>query len=448
MYCVTDERGDLSNPSRRIGNERCLITPRSPSSSSSSSSFSTPSSFLFRPVRLWANFHFHYTMLDPLPAPPIFLSSLARPFASFLKLPTLPNHCHEVLFAVVLYQFVHSVVSPAVSTRLFPNHYPKLNRRTRINWDVHIVSLVQSLIINTLSLWVIFFDKERKNMNSIERIYGYTGAIGLTQAFGVGYFLWDLLVSTINFKIFGLGLWAHALAACWVFSFGFRPFLNYYGPTFLLYELSSPFLNIHWFCDKLDLTGSPLQWYNGMALISSFFGARLIWGNWQSIRCFQDIWNAVHLPVGSPASAAAKNIAAEIFVPRNGELCLGKASCVAAQAEVMKYTNPGTGPIPKWLALTYLSSNLVLNSLNIHWFGKMIVTVKKRFEDKPTSVKTDAEITPGLRADGELVTRKRADSVVLDVANGLEEDDFIGHPTATGNAVERTKDAHEVRRRG
>lgn len=417
-------------------------------------------------------------MRDPLPPPPSSLSSLSKPLASALSLPTLPNHIHEVVSAVALYQFVQSVLSPTLSTYFFPRHYPKLNSRTRINWDVHVVSLVQSLIINALSLWVILFDAERRSMNAIERIYGYTGAIGLAQAFGVGYFLWDLIVSTIHFRIFGPGLWAHALAACWVFSFGFRPFLNYYGPTFLLYELSSPFLNVHWFCDKLDLTGSTLQWYNGMALIGSFFGARLIWGNWQSVLCFRDIWNAVKLPVGGPAAGTASvATAAEIFSQRDGSLCLGKTSCIAAQAEVMKYTSAATGPIPKWLALTYLSSNLVLNSLNILWFGKMIATVKNRFAETPPSKEEKAQSTDGgdaALADGEAKNpggdsqaqmdgaaaakprNKRADSVVLDVANGLEEDDFIGHPTTTtamgmGTAVEDVaadEKGAELRKRG
>lgn len=40
---------------------------------------------------------------------------------------------------------------------------------------------------------------------------------------------------------------------------------------------------------------------------------------------------------------------------------------------------------PLWLALTYLGSNIVLNTLNFYWFGKMIEAVRKRFvpqEDK------------------------------------------------------------------
>lgn len=58
-------------------------------------------------------------------------------------------------------------------------------------------------------------------MTSGERVYGYTGAGGLVQAMAAGYFLWDLMISTVHFKIFGPGLWFHAISALWVFSFGF-----------------------------------------------------------------------------------------------------------------------------------------------------------------------------------------------------------------------------------
>ena len=41
----------------------------------------------------------------------------------------------------------------------------------------------------------------------------------------------------------------------------------------------------------------------------------------------------------------------------------------------------GDYPMPAWLAVVYLSSNLVLNTLNFFWFGKMIETIKKRFAE-------------------------------------------------------------------
>jgi hypothetical protein len=162
-------------------------------------------------------------MLDPIPPPPGWLQALVTPAAEALQLPSLPFHIHEVVFAYLLYQTIESVVSPWLSNALFPNIYRKLNRRTRINWDVHVVSLVQSCLINALALWVMFNDEERRDMKSsaVERVYGYTSSSGLIQAFATGYFVWDLIVSTRHFSIFGIGIWFHAVSALSVFALGF-----------------------------------------------------------------------------------------------------------------------------------------------------------------------------------------------------------------------------------
>ena len=47
--------------------------------------------------------------------------------------------------------------------------------------------------------------------------------------------------------------------------------------------------------------------------------------------------------------------------------------------EVMRYAGHQT--IPTWLACVYLGSNVVLNTLNFYWFGKMIETIRKRFTE-------------------------------------------------------------------
>ena len=50
----------------------------------------------------------------------------------------------------------------------------------------------------------------------------------------------------------------------------------------------------------------------------------------------------------------------------------------------MKFTGFNTQAIPFWLALVYLACNVVLNTLNFYWFGKMIETVRSRFNSKPS----------------------------------------------------------------
>ena len=288
--------------------------------------------------------------------------------------------------------------------------------------------MVQSCIINTLALWVMFADEERKDMNATERVYGYTGACGMIQGLAAGYFLWDVVVSTRHFKIFGWGVWAHAVSAFFVYSFGFRPYCNYYGPIFILYELSTPFLNIHWFCDKLGMTGGKLQWVNGILLLTTFFGSRLVWGIVYSLRVFQDTWAAMHLNTSTPGYLDMANVmhnlttsTAPIFAIRDGQMCLGEASCVAAQAEVMKFAGPGTEAVPWWLAIIYLSCNVLLNSLNVYWFGRMVETVRKRFDGTPHDE---------YKHEREGARRRSSISVVQDIvhdaADSLEKDTVSG----------------------
>lgn len=165
-------------------------------------------------------------MRDPFPiAPPQALVSAVKPLADALSLTTLPLHAHEVLFAFSLYVFVFVVISPIVSRRLCGEYYTRLNRRTKISWDVHVVSFVQSIVICTISLYIILCDEERKTWRAgdkwEERIWGYSGMTGLGQSFALGYFMWDLLMCSWHVRIFGWGMLAHAVSAVSVFVLGY-----------------------------------------------------------------------------------------------------------------------------------------------------------------------------------------------------------------------------------
>ncbi|RCI14874.1 hypothetical protein L249_7047 [Ophiocordyceps polyrhachis-furcata BCC 54312] len=292
-------------------------------------------------------------MRDPFFIAPIpWLSELARPLCELLNLPSLPLHIHEVLAAAFFYSLIFYPVSPVLSSLLAPRHYAELPRKKRLSWDAHVVSMIQSTLINVLAAWVIFADDERRLMSWEERVWGYTGAAGMIQALAAGYFVWDLAVTCRNIDVFGLGTLAHALAALLVYFLGFqRPFVNYYGCVFILWELSTPFLNIHWFMDKTNMTGSRAQLYNGYILLFTFFSCRLVYGTCQSVLAFRDIWAAVNIT----------------------------PNAISRESAVMVFAND-TSVIPHWLAVIYLASNLTLNSLNFYWFIMMIKAVRKRFQ--------------------------------------------------------------------
>ncbi|KAG9253540.1 TLC domain-containing protein [Emericellopsis atlantica] len=291
-------------------------------------------------------------MKDPFVLPPVpWLSNLVQPWCDSLNLTTLPLHVHEIIASALLYTVVFWPISPIVSKILAPEHYGKLSRKKRLNWDAHVVSMVQSCLINALAIWVIWADDERRAMSWEERVWGYTGASAMVQAMAAGYFVWDLFVTSLNLDVFGLGTLAHAVAALLVYSLGFRPLVNYYSCVFILWELSTPFLNVHWFMDKVGMTGSRAQLYNGVLLLATFGICRLVFGTWQSYLVMKDLLLAVN---ASPTFEKE-----------------GLAT--------MMYVDSHT-TAPWWAAGAYLLSNLTLNGLNFYWYFAMIRAVRKRFE--------------------------------------------------------------------
>lgn len=332
------------------------------------------------------------------------LTLQTNPLASTLSLATLPSHAHEILYSFTLYTLLSSYISPFLSRRLFPRTYPALSGRQKVNWDIHVTSFVQSIVVCALAGYVILGDQQRMEMDWRGRIWGYTGAMGSVEGAAMGYFLWDLLVSVRYFDISGGSALFHAISAllvtglgfvslpflspvllvilcvtwesestcyytsyegteCWlIFLFEQRPFANYYGLNFILYELSTPFLNIHWFLDKLNLTGSTLQLVNAAFLLTTFFSARCVWGTYQSYYIYQDLWKALTISdVERPLAVAAGMAQGQVY-------------------DVLMGGGVGDGSVPWWLAGLYAGSNSVLSLLQFYWFGKMVQAVRKRFD--------------------------------------------------------------------
>lgn len=131
-----------------------------------------------------------------------------------------------------------------------------------------------------------------------------------------------------------------------------RPFALYYGIAYLLFELSTPFVNIHWFLDKVDMTGTPAQWYNGITLMVTFFCCRLVYGSYLSFVFFNDLWTAFN----------AKHV-------------------ITTQLEFSTTEKPSSmdHSLPFWFGPIFLIIDTTLMSLNFYWFSKMIEAVRKRF---------------------------------------------------------------------
>nr|CAG8472994.1 2534_t:CDS:2 [Entrophospora candida] len=249
---------------------------------------------------------------------------LFEDFFNAISLPKLVNHWHVLLLSTLACS-ITLAISRILSSFFFPKIYNSLQGVKRVNWDIHFVSMVHCCLVVYLSV-PLLFDKELEK----DKVFGYNIYAGNVYAFSCGYFLWDALISLYYVKDFGIGFVLHGACCFGVYLFAFRPFLNYYGPVFLMFEVSTPFLNIHWFMDKLGKTGSLIQLINGICLLLSFFFFRIVFGIYMSYHALQSV-----LPVASK--------------------------------------------IPTSICLIYGVSNIILNLLNIFWFKKMIDALLKRF---------------------------------------------------------------------
>lgn len=63
----------------------------------------------------------------------------------------------------------------------------------------------------------------------------------------------------------------------------------YYACVFLMYEVSTPFVHLHWFADKLQFS-KTFKHINGILLFVTFLIARILSGTWHSVLLAQDIW--------------------------------------------------------------------------------------------------------------------------------------------------------------
>jgi hypothetical protein len=160
------------------------------------------------------------TMQDPI-SPPTLLVQLSQPLADKLGLKTMPYHVHEMLLGFLGYHFIFYGLSPAVSRLVASKAYAGFDKRTRLNWDIHWVSMIQALFINTAALYVIFTDPGRKDIDWTGRLWGYTPASGMVQGFAAGYFLWDLQVSLQYVNICGMSALIHAIGALAITCIGF-----------------------------------------------------------------------------------------------------------------------------------------------------------------------------------------------------------------------------------
>lgn len=240
------------------------------------------------------------------------------------------NNLHTLLFGIVLYSILFQL---AKLLWRFPRIYdPLKTTKNRIDLCIRVVSFIQAIIICVLGIPV--FNNEYL---SKDHVFATTPYSKFYTSMALSYFVWDTIVSAYYVNYFGIGFLIHGIVSTIVFYIAVEySFIQYYSAIFLLFEISTPFLDIRWVGLKYNVLSESVKLINNIILILIFFFIRICWGWYQVGR-----------------------LGFDLYIARNEEgfITFG--------------------------ALIILTCNSVLDVLNVYWFGKMMVvaieTLKKMF---------------------------------------------------------------------
>lgn len=234
-----------------------------------------------------------------------------RPFPSDPKT-IFQSHWHELVLSALFYYIVQSLSGPVCSFFL-GSRYTSLPRKTRIDFDVHVTSMVQCAVSAVLMFYHFNNPHWQNRLNDpVNSLLGSTPFGSMVISVTAGYFVWDLLVCLKYFDLFGIGFLLHAIAAMYAFCCGFVPYCQPWAAAFLSFELSTPFVNMNWFASRMPegTFSDKFVVINGLLLIVVFFVVRIVWGLYAVVQLAKDMaWSLDQVSIFTPATILAMNFA-------------------------------------------------------------------------------------------------------------------------------------------
>eukprot|EP00192_Tetraselmis_astigmatica_P021047 CAMPEP_0117655314 /NCGR_PEP_ID=MMETSP0804-20121206/4214_1 /TAXON_ID=1074897 /ORGANISM="Tetraselmis astigmatica, Strain CCMP880" /LENGTH=274 /DNA_ID=CAMNT_0005461659 /DNA_START=340 /DNA_END=1164 /DNA_ORIENTATION=+ len=206
-----------------------------------------------------------------------------------------------------------------------PASLGKHHRRSYVHGAAHrITSHIHNTLAVPLGIVVLMDPSLHSNP-----LYGTSQLGGMLALLSAGYFLHDLIIVTLFVSEAGIGFFLHGFFCSGLYMYGyFMHELHFFAAAFILWEMSTPFVQLRWFLVEMGLKETKLYVGNGIVMMVVFFIARLVIGSYFS-------W---------------------VF-------------WIAAMEELRSPNPEGFQPGFIYFAL---AANVILNSLNFFWFSKMV----------------------------------------------------------------------------
>jgi hypothetical protein len=226
-------------------------------------------------------------------------AKVSRLLSNQRHLKALPAHGYDILVAFLLFTvaswFSYYFVAP-VLVHYSRKRMVKDDELARIKWGHMLVSFLHAIIV---SFWSLYLWYDNTLADSVEkRVLGYSKPFGYMFSFSVGYFIWDFMCCIWFRRYYGKGFLIHALLGLAGLTCCYRPFMMYPTSRFLLFEVSTIFIDMHWFLEKLGYGGTIWIMINDGIALLAYLGVRLIFGSYLTFKFVRDLramWYSVPL---------------------------------------------------------------------------------------------------------------------------------------------------------
>ncbi len=171
---------------------------------------------------------------------------------------------------------------------------------------LYVIPVSQFHAVFSCSLALYCIHGAPKGKLESDRVYGHDAMSDMLCAFSAAYFFYDLFVVLSHLPL-DYKFLLHAIvcgAAYWLTQ---APFFQYYTVRFLLYELSTPLLNVNIF---LQLMKSKGKWVDLTQKLfgASFIGCRVLYGIPLSYDFASFCWSLIEKQKEDPAGQDSINV--------------------------------------------------------------------------------------------------------------------------------------------
>ena len=169
-----------------------------------------------------------------------------------------------VLFAV-LWSLAFLALGPLLAA--FTGAYAELRPHVQRELRVSIIALLHALVASLLGGSIVAFPDEQMDR---DMYYGASERSTWMLSISCGYFMWDVFIC-LSAKKLDLGFLFHGVTCFTCYLVAQAPFLNYHAAWFLLFELSTPFMQVR---QILLMTGQKKS--EAFGLVQTMFGVSFV----------------------------------------------------------------------------------------------------------------------------------------------------------------------------